>query len=200
MFIAKRTTPYSSRMPQCLSCECEKQRESEYDAETSVEWSDVGFAFARDHRDMAGVERPTSPSLGPRLDVPPSPRNSGFVLLTTAGTDALVDGNRRPHLGGVDGATSSPVSGGCASRLARPRCAPVLQLAAGLDLVTTAALAYRVPVAALPASTLVINLARSVVVGLVACSSRIRELGPVILAQVAVRLRAGAGKPSWERR
>ncbi|GAA5866541.1 hypothetical protein JCM3774_004008 [Rhodotorula dairenensis] len=125
---------------------------------------------------MHGVAVPTSPLLESRQNVPPSPRSSGFVLLTTATADASALGSL-PHL--IAGA-------GSPARLARPRWVPVLQLAAILDLVLTLALAHRVPISALPPSTLVINLARSVVVGTVASSSRIRELGPIVLIQLAV--------------
>ncbi|GAA5975866.1 hypothetical protein JCM10908_005308 [Rhodotorula pacifica] len=127
---------------------------------------------------MLSAATSTSPLLGPAQDAPTSPRSSDFVLLTTAAAAEArpaTNESERPHL---DRFTRSV--------LPRPRFLPVLQGAAVLDLISTVVLALRVPIKALPPSTVAINLARSVVVGSVVSSARVRELGPVILAQLAV--------------
>lgn len=100
------------------------------------------------------------------------------MLLTTADALQLADGalaTRAPHP-----SPSAP------TRLARPRFLPVLQIAALLDLVSTVGLALRVPIKTLPPSTVAINFARSLIVGGVVSSPRVREFGPAILAQLAV--------------
>lgn len=128
---------------------------------------------------MSALPPPASPLLDTgHHDPPASPRSSSdFVLLTTA--DALHrELATRPHLDSES--PSAP------TRLARPRFLPVLQLAALLDLVSTVGLALRVPLKTLPPSTVAINLARSLVVGVAVSSPRVRELGPMILAQLAV--------------
>lgn len=129
---------------------------------------------------MSAVSPPASPLLVETGHHGASARprsSSDFVLLTTADALEPADGTlaTRPHLD-----SSAP------TRLARPRFLPVLQVTALLDLVTTVGLAIRVPIKTLPPSTVAINLARSLVVGVVVSSPRVRELGPVILAQLAV--------------
>lgn len=111
-----------------------------------------------------------------------SPSEADYVLLTTA---AAAPGEEEeapaaaaaaaPHFKPVDRPT-----------LPRPRFLPLLQLAALVDMAVALFLGFRVPVWTLPASAVVGNLAKPVVVGAAVSSSRVREHGPIILAQLAV--------------
>ncbi|POY76759.1 hypothetical protein BMF94_0008 [Rhodotorula taiwanensis] len=127
----------------------------------------------------------TAPLLVPPLDARPTASDSGFVLLTTA-TDDSADREAPVHRSRGEASAVPHLTARTTTTLPRPRCWPLLSIAALTDSIVTFALALRVPIETLPKSAVVINLARSVVVGTVVVSPRIREFGPVILAQLAV--------------
>ncbi|GAA6000521.1 hypothetical protein JCM10207_008050 [Rhodosporidiobolus poonsookiae] len=115
-------------------------------------------------------------SLASGSGAPPRPHRSS----TTSSSYLLLTHERSPLLSSPSAPLSPPLP------LPRPRFLWVLQLACALDLVSTLGYGATLPLNSLPRSAVGLSVLRPVFVAAVVSSRRVRAMGPLMLAQLAV--------------